>query len=73
MSILGATGPFLAYTLVVYDLAEAVDIEFLGPCVISFKVGPTHITKGLTSAKASLPQKGHDGVLPVIISSPLKR
>ncbi|CAE7659797.1 FCPF [Symbiodinium sp. CCMP2456] len=29
LSILGATGPFLAYTLVVYDLAIAVDIEFM--------------------------------------------
>ena len=28
LSILGATGPFLAYTLVVYDLAVAVDVEF---------------------------------------------
>ncbi|CAE7235260.1 SLC4A10 [Symbiodinium sp. CCMP2592] len=29
LSILGATGPFLAYTLVVYDLAVAVDVEFM--------------------------------------------
>ncbi|CAE7680124.1 SLC4A9, partial [Symbiodinium necroappetens] len=29
LSILGATGPFLAYTLVVYDLAIAVDVEFM--------------------------------------------
>jgi len=29
LSILGATGPFLAYTLVVFDLAEAMDIEFM--------------------------------------------
>lgn len=29
MSILGATGPFLAYSLVVYDLAIAVDVEFM--------------------------------------------
>ena len=29
LSILGATGPFLAYTLVVHDLAIAVDIEFM--------------------------------------------
>eukprot|EP00439_Symbiodinium_sp_Y106_P033787 s2813_g4.t1 len=29
LSILGATGPFLAYTLVVYDLAVAVDVEFV--------------------------------------------
>ena len=31
LSILGATGPFLAYTLVVYDLAIAVDVELRGP------------------------------------------
>ncbi|CAE7529263.1 SLC4A4 [Symbiodinium necroappetens] len=30
LSILGATGPFLAYTLVVYDLAIAVDVELRG-------------------------------------------
>jgi len=29
LSILGATGPFLAYTLVVYDLADGADIEFM--------------------------------------------
>ncbi|CAE7211681.1 Slc4a1, partial [Symbiodinium sp. CCMP2456] len=29
LSILGATGPFLAYSLVVYDLAIAVDVEFM--------------------------------------------
>ena len=29
LSILGATGPFLAYTLVVYDLAVGADIEFM--------------------------------------------
>ena len=29
LSILGATGPFLAYMLVVYDLAVAVDVEFM--------------------------------------------
>ena len=29
LSILGATGPFLAYTLVVYDLAIAFEVEFM--------------------------------------------
>ncbi|CAE7472777.1 SLC4A1 [Symbiodinium natans] len=29
LSILGATGPFLAYSLVCYDLAVAMDLEFL--------------------------------------------
>ena len=29
LSILGATGPFLAYTLVVYDLALAMELEFM--------------------------------------------
>lgn len=29
LSILGATGPFLAYTLVCFDLAEMMDLEFL--------------------------------------------
>jgi len=29
LSILGATGPFLAYTLVVYDLSVAMELEFL--------------------------------------------
>ncbi|CAE6924499.1 Slc4a1, partial [Symbiodinium sp. KB8] len=29
LSILGATGPFLAYSLVVYDLADAMELEFL--------------------------------------------
>ena len=29
LSILGATGPFLAYTLVVFDLSEAFDLEFM--------------------------------------------
>ena len=29
LSILGATGPFLAYTLVVYDLSVGADLEFL--------------------------------------------
>jgi len=29
LSILGATGPFLAYTMVCFDLAEAVGLEFL--------------------------------------------
>ncbi|CAE7715088.1 Slc4a8 [Symbiodinium pilosum] len=29
LSILGATGPFLAYTLVCYDLAVAMDLEFM--------------------------------------------
>ena len=29
LSILGATGPFLAYTLVVYDLAAGSDLEFM--------------------------------------------
>ncbi|CAE6945319.1 Slc4a1 [Symbiodinium sp. CCMP2592] len=29
LSILGATGPFLAYSLVVYDLAGAMELEFL--------------------------------------------
>ena len=29
LSILGATGPFLAYTLVVYDMAVGADVEFM--------------------------------------------
>ena len=29
LSILGATGPSLAYTLVVFDLSEAMDLEFM--------------------------------------------
>ena len=29
LSILGATGPFLAYTLVVYDLAVSFELEFM--------------------------------------------
>ena len=29
LSILGATGPFLAYTLVVYDLGIAMNLEFM--------------------------------------------
>ena len=29
LSILGATGPFLAYTLVVFDSSEAFDLEFM--------------------------------------------
>ena len=40
LSILGATGPFLAYTLVVYDLAIAVDVELRGPKKKSKTFGP---------------------------------
>ena len=29
LSILGATGPFLAYTMVVFEMAEAMDLEFM--------------------------------------------
>ncbi|CAJ1393605.1 unnamed protein product [Effrenium voratum] len=29
LSILGATGPFLAYTLVVFEMAEGADLEFM--------------------------------------------
>lgn len=29
LSILGATGPFLAYTLVVFDLAKSLEVEFM--------------------------------------------
>ena len=38
LSILGATGPFLAYTLVVYDLADGADIEsrFPSSALLSF-------------------------------------